>query len=144
KRRILLGQHESGDSASVDGYETFRAGLRKKMAQHRFRKRDTRWKTFLVQLPKSREIFDVVLADGDAHGPDSSHRAVQRVSTLHGANCTEQATRGNCSEENCSVSIRNSAMLLLLQIAASFTSFLEAPVRNEIIRRDESASVSLA
>jgi hypothetical protein len=65
------------------------------------------------------------LADSDAHGPDS------------------RLERGCASEIYSFLRLRFAMIRLLWLAAIILISFEEAPVRTEVIRRDESASVSL-
>ena len=74
ERRVFFRQDEAHDFFVIHRDQTFRARLRQEMFQHRFRVCDSGRKTLLVQLEKSRKILGIGLADGDAHGPDSSVR----------------------------------------------------------------------
>ena len=128
--RIFFGQEKSDDGLLIHGNQGFRARLRQKMPEHHFRISNSGWKAFLIQLQKSRKILGIGLADGDAHGPDSRLDPFFGVSDL-------LTTKGLFLGVHFCYALAAAACR-----SKWFTFLVEAPVRTEIIRRDESASAS--
>jgi hypothetical protein len=70
ERRILLRKDEGNDSPCVFRKKTFGTGLRKKITQHRFRIRDARRKTRLVQFVQRGKITRFILSNRYRHAAD--------------------------------------------------------------------------